>query len=232
MNAFEMEREEELIEEYIYNFYDKSDKKSEPITDGIVNIEKYIGSKYKICWVLKEPYDEDDGTGGGWSLTRDVLAKEDFSQGGSPTWQPMIYVTYSLLNNFIPYSEMDSINDDPEMSNILKHIAFININKMPAFHRSNDNDISKKYVSWRPLLHWQLKIYNPQIIIFGNTFQHFKKDLNIRDSEIKNRNYVDYVVRDKKIYAHAYHPAQTQISREDYVQGIINVVKMNVEKIL
>ena len=231
MTVSEMEREEELIEEYIYKFYDKSDEDSEPITDGIVSIEKYLQCEYKICWILKEPYDEDNGKGGGWSITKDGLASEDFSPGSSPTWQPMIYTTHSLLNNFIPYNQMDWIRDDPEMSNSLKHIAFININKMPAFHRSNDIDIAKKYESWRPILHWQLKIYDPQIIIFGNTFQHFKKDLGIRDDEIKNKDYVDYVVKNKKIYAHAYHPAQTVISREDYVQGIINVVKLNIEKI-
>ena len=232
MDINEMEREEKLIEEYVYKFYDKSDKDSEPITDGIVNIEKYVNCKYKICWVLKEPYDEDNGTGGGWSLTKDGLAKDDFSPGNSPTWQPMIYTTYSLLNSFINYNDMEYIRDDPEMSNVLKYIALININKMPAFHRSNDSDISKKYESWRPLLHWQLKIYNPQIIIFGNTFQYFKKDLEINDDEIKNRDYVDYIIKNKKIYAHAYHPAQTVITREQYVQGIINVIKMNIEKIL
>ena len=225
MNASELVMEEELIEEYIYRFYDKSKKDSEPIMDGIVDVEKYRKSKLKICWILKEPYCEGDGTGGGWSLTKDILLKKDFNPGKSPTWQPMIYVTYSLLNNFIDYSNMDFIRDDPKMSNSLKSIAFINVNKMPGYTRSNDIDIAKKYQEWRPLLHWQLKIYDPQILIFGHTFKHFQKDLGIKNKEIKNDF---YVLKNNKIYIHAYHPAQTQITRDDYVQGIIDVVKNNI----
>jgi len=41
-----------------------------PICDGIINIEQYLKSKYKILWILKEPYDEFDKDGkpcgGGW----------------------------------------------------------------------------------------------------------------------------------------------------------------------
>jgi len=89
-----LEREEELIiNEYVHKFY-KSTKKSEPITDGIVNIEKYSKSKYRICWVLKEPYDEGDGTGGGWSLT-DALAAEDFSSGSNDNFTGRLRSKYN-----------------------------------------------------------------------------------------------------------------------------------------
>lgn len=29
-----------------------------PILDGVFDPEKYLASKYKILWILKEPYDE------------------------------------------------------------------------------------------------------------------------------------------------------------------------------
>lgn len=115
------------------------------------------------------------------------------------------------------------------MAQCLNEIALINVNKMPASHRSNDTDIALKYEYWKPILFWQLKQYDPHIIIFGNTFQHFKDDLGIADTEIRHKNYVDYIVKNKKIYVHAYHPAQTQINREQYVQGILDVIKKNIE---
>lgn len=232
MNSEELKEEQKLIEEYIYRFYDKKDKSSEPIYDGIVNEEKYISSKYKIAWVLKEAYDEDDCKGGGWSLVKDNLDKENLYPefiGNSPTLQTMIYVTYSLLNNFIPYSEMDYIRDMPEMAQSLREIAFININKMPAFRRSNDNEIYVKYQYWKPILHWQLKKYSPEIIIFGNTFSHFYEDLDLSEQMKKQGDCIDYFIKDKRLLISAYHPAQTQITKDRYVQGIIDVVKENVK---
>jgi hypothetical protein len=235
MNVEYLEKEQDLINGYIYRFCcDKITKSAEPIYDGIVNIEKYIKSKYKICWILKEPYDEDNGKGGGWSLTNDILNQKALYPeiiGNSPTWQPMVYVTYSLLHGFISWKDMDWIRDEPEMAQCLNEIALINVNKMPASHRSDDSDIATKYEYWKPILHWQLKQYDPQILIFGNTFEHFKDDLKIKDNELESKYNVVYVVRDKKIYAHAYHPAQTRISRGEYVQGIINVIKLNIDKI-
>ena len=226
-----LEKEQNLIDEYIYRFCDKITKSAEPILDGVVNVEKYLKGKYRICWVLKEPYDEDNGKGGGWSLARILSQKELYPKivGSSPTWQPIIYVTYSILHDFLPYSSMNWIKDEPEMAQCLNEIALINVNKMPANHRSNDTDIALKYEYWKPILFWQLKQYDPQIIIFGNTFQHFKDDLGIAATEIRHKDCVDYIVKNKKIYVHAYHPAQTQINREQYVQGIIDVIKKNIE---
>jgi len=231
-----LEKEQKLIDEYVYRFCDKKTTETQPIYDGVVNAEKYLTkSKYRICWVLKEPYDEDGGTGGGWSLSGDILNQEDLYKNiikkNSPTWQPMIYVTYSILNDLIPYNSMDWIRDDPEMAQCLNHIALININKMPADRRSNDADIAVKYEYWKPILHWQLKQYDPQIIIFGNTFQHFREDLNISEKDLHITDTVHYIVRDKKLYAHAYHPAQTQISKKEYVQGLITVIKKNSDKL-
>jgi hypothetical protein len=229
MNPQELENEESQIEEYVYRFYDKSDKNTEPILDGIVDEEKYLNSKYRIAWILKEPYDENDGTGGGWSITKNVLNRKTLypeTIGNSHTFQPMIYITYSILNGFPPYSGgMDYIRDDPEMAECLKAIAWINISKMPALTRSSDPDIANKYQYWKPILHWQLKVYDPQILIFGNTFQHFFKDLFPENTKVTNGDCVDHIVKDKKLYISAYHPAQTTISRERYVQEIIDISK-------
>jgi hypothetical protein len=118
------------------------------------------------------------------------------------------------------------------MARCLSEIAIINFNKMPAATESNNADIAKKYEYWKPILHWQLKQYDPQIIIFGNTFQHFKEDLRIKDSDKRNYgNSVDYYVRDNKIYLYAYHPSQWTISKEKYVQDIIDVVKLIIGEI-
>jgi hypothetical protein len=130
---------------------------------------------------------------------------------------------------------MDYINDDSEMVQCLNHIAVINVNKMPGGHTSNDTDIAKKYDHFKPLLLRQLKQYDPQIIIFGNTFQHFQNDLGIKDEELtdyyKDKKKPRYIVKNGKLYVDTYHPVVREITmtEQDYVQSIINVVEMNKE---
>jgi hypothetical protein len=123
---------------------------------------------------------------------------------------------------------MDYIRDESKMVQCLNEIVLINVNKMSANNRSNDADIAEKYQYWKPIIFWQLKQYEPQIIIFGDTFQFFQEDLGIEEKEKQHKGYVDYIIKGKRMYLHAYHPAQTQITREEYVQDIINVVKANI----
>jgi hypothetical protein len=225
-------KEQELIEGYINNFV--AAETAKPITDGVVDVEKYLNSKPRICWVLKEAYCESGKGGGGWSLTGELLSGEhvyDEFIRGSPsrqTWEPVVYTTYALLHDFVAYGDMTRISDAPEMAQCLNNIALVNVGKMPGDTRSNDADIAAKYEFWKPILHWQLKQYDPQIVIFGNTFQYFQRDLGISDDERKQTGRETIcVVKNKKIYVWAYHPAQTIITRDDYVQQIINGVKEN-----
>ena len=40
-----------------------------------------------------------------------------------------------------------------------------------------DVEIGKLYSLWKPILFKQIELYNPDIIIFGNTFSCFQNDL-------------------------------------------------------
>ncbi len=208
--------------------------KCEPIWDGIVDIDKYLNAKFKILWILKEPYDEFDGTGGGWGLT-DGLSKENLYENKnikrSPTYQPMIYVTYSILNGFPEWDQMDWIRDNPDIAQSLNYIAYINVKKLPGYTRSDYKELSENYKKNKNLLLKQIKTYDPEIIIFGNTMPLFLSDLKISPEDMKSYNSIKYFNKDyNKIYIDAYHPAQTQITRENYVNDIVNIVKKWSEK--
>jgi hypothetical protein len=227
LEPWELEHEQKLIEGYINRFYEKDETTYKPITDGVIDSEKYLKSKYRICWVLKEPYDD---VGGGWSLTEKLKQNDVLQQWvkGSATWEPLVMITYSLLNGFIPYEILK--HDISELAPSFQQIAYMNVGKISADTKSGN--MAKEYEYWKPLLHWQLKQYAPQIIIFGNTFGHFQKDLNIRDEEFKGRASEPYIIKDGTLYINAYHPAQRTISKEAYVQGIIDVVKDNENEIV
>ncbi len=37
------------------------------ITDGVMKPDVYFANSIRLAWMLKEPYDDIDGKGGGWS---------------------------------------------------------------------------------------------------------------------------------------------------------------------
>lgn len=204
----------------------------EAIPDGIYSAERYLAASKRILWVLKEPYDEiaESGMpcGGGWCIYE---AFDNANAWSNRTWQPMIYASYGILHG-IHYKDMDWIRDDRSMAEVLKDIAYINISKMPGFTNSNDADIQRYYDLWRPILLEQIQLYRPQVIIFGNTFKYFKQDLigngaqpflslTKEDGGIYQNNYRmgDAILID------AYHPNQKMVTREKYVEGIIEACK-------
>ncbi|GHV76101.1 hypothetical protein AGMMS49942_09220 [Spirochaetia bacterium] len=239
MDTSLLEKEEKLIRQSIRRKYDKSNDNAAPLYDGVVDAEKYLSAKPKICWILKEPYDSDYPAyeGGGWSIVKDYLGQDKDKLApqlqASQTWRRITYVTYSILNKFLAYSKLSNIKEKPEMADALREIAAINVSKMPATSTSKDAAIKKKYEFWKPVLLRQLKSYDPQILIFGNTFKHFRVDLEIDDAEMKGDPKLYYVLKNNKLYLNAYHPGVRgyTISEGDYCQGLIDVVKKNIKKL-
>lgn len=158
--------------EYIAQKYELTNEgNSFPIYDGVGNIEEYLLFKPRIACLLKEPYDEIvDGMaqGGGWSIPRDCFMRPD-QRWSNLTYQRIIYTIYGQRNN-LKYMEMDYIRNDHSMGDVLRSIAWVNLNKMPAQKRSNQTYIAnfKKY--WKDVVQEQLKIYSPDIILCGNVF--------------------------------------------------------------
>ena len=200
----------------------------EPIYDGIYYKDAglYLNSKMRIMWVLKEPYDDEyeDGEpcGGGWNYF-DCFEPE-LSPWKIRTWKNMIYTTYGILNgqNMI---DMFYIEDKPEMADVLKQIACINLSKMPG-HTTTDNSLLPQYYeTWKDILLDQIKLYAPQVIVFGNTFQFFKEDL-FKGSIITPKlidGITQLYIKDGIKYIDAYHP-QCRISRDKYVDSIVNCI--------
>jgi hypothetical protein len=103
-----LKEQNNLIQKFIGDIADYAEISTDlawPNYDGI-NPEKYGGSKYRICWVLKEAYDpggkENEGGGTTW---HEKFAEKTFN-GKGQTWRPMIYITYSLLHDFPSYGSL------------------------------------------------------------------------------------------------------------------------------
>ncbi len=166
-----------------------------PIFDGIADEEGYLSSKLKVAWILKEPYDEIDENGeprgGGWSLAKDCFNSDKLYTGNNPVWQKIAYVMYGFNHNE-SWEKMTYIHDKPEMMNVIRSIAWINISKMPAKTSSNNSQIQKNYNDvWREVILKQLDFYEPDVIIFGNTFNCLKND--------SQPNRFQYAEKDEKL---------------------------------
>jgi len=231
-----LQKGQDAIEDRIFKYAKDQGLSNEnilPITDGIYSAEKYLGSSPKVMWVLKEPYDENEfgkPWGGGWSIPKDCYDKND--AWTNRTWQPIIYSMYGLFNK-LKWEKMDWIRDNKEMADVLKQIAYINISKMPAHTNSSQSPIENYYQIWKPILWEQIELYNPQVIIFGATFDYFFKDFFGSNNVVPEKQYIHgditYISeykKDGRILLKTFHPIAHQkgFNREYYVNSIISSI--------
>ncbi len=199
-----------------------------PMYDGPINPKMYLNSNIKIAWLLKEGYDSETGKGG-WSYTE--LAKENayehfFRWQSIPTWHPIIYTTYGILNGFKKYNEMPDIKDNPGICEVVNNIAIINVQKMPAKGGSISNfpEINKAFDKNFKLLEKQIALLNPDILIGCNTMQLYKNLFEIASDKGTNKTITDYYIKNGKLYIDAYHPARRG-AKEVYVNEIIEAAQ-------
>lgn len=206
-----------------------------PVTDGVIEADKYLNAPFKILWILKEPYDyfDEEGKpkGGGWHMREAIIPKKQLSdfKSGRKTFEPMIYTTWSILNNFLKWNEMADIEKAPQMINAIKSISFINVKKIPGFKASSISVISENYNKYKELLLTQIEYLNPDIIIGGSTLHLFLKDLGVDTKTVNKKKEIYYYIHNGKLLIDAYHPAQrtynTGVTKEMYCNSIINAVK-------
>ncbi len=198
-----------------------------PIRDGVCDFEGYLSSNPKVMWILKEPngqISDEEIEGGGWSIVEDSFRNDLKGVSKQPTWQKIIYVMYGYLNS-CKYDDMDYVASNTEMAKVIQNIAYLNIGKMPGRNRTTTNIIEQYYQQWKPILYRQIETYAPDVIIFGNTFEHFRTDL-IKD-ELKqidgSPGWVEVFECKGRFLLSAYHPLQRWGDKE-YINTLIDTL--------
>ncbi|MDE6380349.1 MAG: hypothetical protein K2L11_07740 [Muribaculaceae bacterium] len=209
-----------------------ADTETQPIYDGIADIPGYIASRPKVMWVLKEAWGDKNSTGkicGGGFEIWDCWGPKGFN---TPTWLPMIYILYGIHMGQERVEYRDMPKADIKMVDLLKQSAYININKMPGDKVSGN--MRSEYAIWRDIILEQIEAYNPDIIIFGGTFDVMKKDLALLGREPIAKTSTEeiahfYKDRKGRLLVNSMHPAQRRISWDYYIDEIVENINGNFE---
>jgi hypothetical protein len=231
MNKEQIQKQLQEVDEAFDSIKEKENRQDYPIYDGIVDIDRYLSVSPKILWILKEPYDDFDKDGkpcgGSWSITEDVFACAEKS-GNKPPFATIAYVTYSVFNNFVKYSEMDYVTEDPRIWEALKNIAYINVNKFPGKKRSDSEIIASYYQKNRELLKNQIDAINPDIVIAGNILYLFYEDFDLTKLDLKSGGpgkSAEFCQKDGRLFINAYHPSYWGIKPSKYVDDLVAIIK-------
>lgn len=197
------------------------DKEEGMISDGCVDESLYFRCPIKILWILKEPYDDDRG---GWHLMKDFIGVRGIHgefENTKSTWQPIVYSSITILHDQI-WENIDYINDDPEICEVLKQVAVINVKKIPGGKRTPDTQpLHDAYRQHGELLREQIALLSPNIIIGGNTLHILLSDFGLtEDLKQGDVNCPFYIDKSNRLWIDAYHPAQSTIKRKLYVDLI------------
>ncbi len=218
----------EIRKRYPYD----ADKDFGPICDGIIDFCKYFNAKYRILWILKEPYDKidknDNAHGGCWYLRDGINSKKSINDFNLEMYFRMMYVSWGILNNFCAWKEIPHSN---KIIRALKSTGIINIKKIPGIKKSRPSVIMQAYREDKDILLNQIEVYAPDILIFGNTFSYFKDDLmtDLESVNLGEGGYLSRYYHGKQLFLPTYHPSLPELKKEEneevYCNEIIEAVK-------
>lgn len=229
-----LKSKQEAIQQRIYEIAKKeglSNENINAIPDGVADCEGYLNTSPRVAWILKEPYDyflEDGKTpaGGGWLLYCGFLSEnKDWEK--NKTWRRIIYTMYGLRNHK-HYRDMDYISNSPEMGDVMKETVILNLSKMPA-RTTSDHTFALNYEKyWAPILKEQIELYDPDVIIFGNTFEACWPIFVPEDAEpiriFKGRKcFIDLYRNNDRLLLYAYHPSNL-FKEEFYIDSLIDTI--------
>lgn len=180
--------------------------------DGIINIEKFSMISPKILWILKEV--NHDGDLDNWDMTeilKDIKREYGIKKGFERTFAQIVHLSYGIINKK-SWTEVPYHYDEPSIIDVLTQIAFLNVKKTAGSSIIHYSSLENAYKQNKDLLFEQINEINPDIIIYGGTFNLFKDD---KETMINNKNIK---------HISAYHPSQRSITHELYYNDVYNQI--------
>jgi len=203
-----------------------------PITDGFIEESTYNNSKYKCCIILKEPFDDfDEGEpcGGDWSFSN-IFKKWDINApiNRQNSISRVSAIVYSINHDFCDTKNLTS----EQLKEGFAACYWINLSKTPAYSATRYNkELKRKVKLWSQVVHDQLIQANPDIMLFGYTWDWYYLDFPYNEKFDSMKAYPENSSKPKvrilkagedKISVDAYHPGRKNL---DYETLIISSIK-------
>ena len=204
------------------------------IRDGIVNLEKWQVQQIRPLFIGKEAHGK-----GEWSITDHCMNAKpaEFCRESPRSWPKTAAISYALQNGFLDYSQIHSIRKAARVSESLRNIAFINVGKHGAATTTPPKRLSALYNQNRKLLHDQITLCQPNVIIGWNTLGLFETDRDFLSRFANNKidtgraGNVRSWMSNGRLFISTSHPAYFKTPTKQYVNDIVNAVKANIESI-
>ncbi len=209
-----MKENQDIQEEYENLLDREASKYPNFIKDGIVDYETFNKQPLKILWILKEAnnYKGD---------LREFYKNPTVYSKWKATYLSVLQVSSGLLYN---NNDFDSLKFDTD---VFRKIALININKAGGGSRANWKGLIDKYQLFKGLIIQQMRLINPDVVIFGNVFGlmwNEMKNFHINDDETKYKmneiykNKIKTHCNSHRIFIETYHPGQYRITKKLYFE--------------
>lgn len=146
------------------------------VRDGIIEEQLYKSALPKILFILKEPNDpgqEADDIREWW---------KDRKQSLNAFGKRLAELSYGLLQDFPPFENISTNNNDATYIDIIHRIALMNIKKSGGGGISKCDQMMDHAKMNINFLHREIKIIEPDIIITGTSWPC------LRDEVFKNNN--------------------------------------------
>ena len=115
------------------------------------------------------------------------------------------------------HKDMPLIKEQPEVSEVLKDVVWINLSKMPGKTTSGTSYISEYKKHWQDIVKRQIDFYDPDVLIFGNNlvdsvFNDFVEDERTNNLGEKRKWDMHFLTihkgKNNRLVLHSYHPGR------------------------
>jgi hypothetical protein len=229
-NRVKLEAFENEVKAELYAAAKKENSIRDPVTDGLVDIDRYLNSFPKILWILKEPWEE--GQAGGWSVTRELIPRfiADGTIGRSRMYRRMACISYSVTKGHPSYRDIRHGDAACDIAESLRDIGYINVSKFAGKKRSIASEIAVAFRRNREVLNRQIDAFSPDVIITANILHLFCEDFQIERQQLKYAESAEYCAKNGRLHINAYHPSYWRCSDERYVDDITGIIQQHFAK--
>jgi hypothetical protein len=212
------------IAEQENNLFDEwSKNREEFVFDGVASEVDYFRSKNKLCFVLKEVNDLNNG---GWDLRefiRDGARVEDFD----PTWNNVSRWVQCIQNGSedIRWRNLELVTQELR-AKTLRTVCAMNLKKSPGTHTTVQSTFEAAVAEDKEFIKRQYDLYNPDITICCGTGPYFRFALDILEEPIfeTSRGIEWFLNSNNKPVIMFSHPA-ARIQASLLVYGLIDAVR-------